>query len=95
MFGPGHVVQGTHAEIPGCAVLHLVVVVFVGANLAEKLASDCCVADIVDNLAVVVAAVAVVHDKATAAAVVAVIGYLEMPADFPIKEQIKNYAICS
>ena len=86
MVGPGHVVLGIHAGVLGCAVLSLVVVVFVDVE-AEKLASDYFVVHTVDNLAVAVAAVVVtVHGKETAAAagaaVVSVSGDLE-PADFP------------
>lgn len=86
MVGPGHVVLGIHAGVLGCAVLSLVVVVFVDVE-AEKLASDYFVVHTVDNLAVAVAAVVVaVHGKETAAAaaaaVVSVSGDQE-PADFP------------
>lgn len=86
VVGPGHVVLGIHAGVLGCAVLSLVVAVFVDEKKAEKLVSDCFVVYTVDNLAVAVAAVIVaVHGKETAAAaaaVVAVSGDLE-PADFP------------
>ena len=93
MVGPGHAVLGTHAEAPDYAEPSLVVVAFVGVQMAEKVACDCCVVHTADNLAVVVvdAAVAAVHDKETAvaaAAAVAVIGDLEI--DFPIKNKIKN-----
>lgn len=82
MVGPGHVVLGIHAGVLGCAVLSLVVAVFVDVKEAEKLASDCFVGHTVDSLAVAVAAVVVaVHGKETAVAV-AVSDDLE-PADFP------------
>ena len=87
VIGPGHVVLGIHAGVLGCAVLSLVVAVFVDVKEPEKLASDCFVVNTVGSLAVAAAVVAV-HGKETAvagaavAAVVAVSGDLE-PADFP------------
>lgn len=80
MVGPGHVVLGIHAGVLGCAVLSLVVAVFVDVKEAEKLASDCFVGHTVDSLAVAAVVVAV-HGKETAVAV-AVSDDLE-PADFP------------
>lgn len=95
MVGPGHAVQGTHAEVLGYAVLSLVVVVvFVCVQVVGKVACDCCVVHTAGNLAVVVVAVAVVvaHGKETAvaaAAVFAVTGVLEIPVDFPTKKKNK------
>ena len=101
MLGPGqNDAQGTHAEFLGCVMLDLVVVVVVAVEgvmeAVEKFVSDCHVVCIVDNLVVAAA-----HDMETAAAVVvvvvvvvvavvaaAVLGDLEMPADFPTTLQI-------
>ena len=92
VVGPGHAVLGIQAEVLGCAVLSLIVVVFADVKEAEKLASDYFVVHTVDNLPVVVpvAVVVAVHGKETAAAVVvvavAVTGDLKKPADFPKKK---------
>lgn len=78
--GGSNVVQGAHDEVLVLSLVVVVVVVVVGLA-AEMFASDCHVVCIVDSLAV-----AVVPDMETAAVVAAaVIGDLEMPADFPIK----------
>jgi len=84
VVGPGHVVLGIHAGVLGCAVLSLVVAVFVDVGKAEMLVSDYFAVQTVDNLVVAVVAVVVaVCGKETAgAAVVVVTGDLET-ADFP------------
>lgn len=83
MPGPGYVVQDTHVEHLGCAVLRLVAVVFVDVVLVEKLASDYRVEHIVDKMAV-----AVVCGKevvAVAAEAAAVAGDWKMMAGFPVE----------
>ena len=100
MPDPGYVVQDTHVEHLGCAVLSLVAVVFVDVVLVEKLASDYRVVHTVDKLAVAVvygkevAAVAAAAAAAAAeAAAVAVVGDWKMMAGFPGIKHVTNIVI--
>lgn len=88
MPGPGYVVQDTHVEHLGCAVLRLVAVVFVDVVLVEKLASDYRVEHTVDKMAVAVVCgkeVVAVVAAAAAAEAAAVAGDWKMMAGFPVE----------